>query len=306
MAKNKIWLFLLIAVVIYLILGIYADLDKLIVSIANFKWPYLLLMIILTTSSYFIRFIKWNFFLKKADVNISLKPNIFVFFSGMAMIITPAKLGEVWKGWLLKEIEGEPLAKTIPVVIMDRFTDIVSLLILSFAGIIYYQEGGYLLIIFTILFLIFLISMKSDFISRKIIKLLENRAGKYSKDITQTHATFITLMETKTMIGMSILGILAWFFECLGLFVVVLGFNEQISIIISTFIFSFSSLVGAISMIPGGLGVAEVTISGLLELFGLSTSSAIGTAIIIRLGTLWYGAILGFIVYLIFRNKFKK
>jgi uncharacterized protein (TIRG00374 family) len=62
--------------------------------------------------------------------------------------------------------------------------------------------------------------------------------------------------------------------------------------------------VGAVSLIPGGLGVAEATLSGLLVIFGFSSSIAVGAALIIRLGTLWYGAILGFLIYSIFKKKF--
>jgi uncharacterized membrane protein YbhN (UPF0104 family) len=52
-------------------------------------------------------------------------------------------------------------------------------------------------------------------------------------------------------------------------------------------------------MFPGGLGVAEATLSGILMYFGLGSSIAVGAALIIRLGTLWYGAILGFVVYIL-------
>jgi uncharacterized membrane protein YbhN (UPF0104 family) len=49
-------------------------------------------------------------------------------------------------------------------------------------------------------------------------------------------------------------------------------------------------------MIPGGLGVAEATIFGLLQFFGISQSISVGIAIIVRIGTLWFGALLGLTV----------
>ncbi len=56
-------------------------------------------------------------------------------------------------------------------------------------------------------------------------------------------------------------------------------------------------------MLPGGLGVAEATITGLLQAFGLSQSISVGAAMIVRLGTLWYGAALGLSIYLMFNRK---
>lgn len=306
MAKNKVWLIIIFAVAIYLIMGIYADFGNLISAIEHFNWIFFVLMIILTTIAYFIRFIKWNFFLKSIDVHLNLKDNLFVFFSGLGMIITPAKVGEIWKGWLIKDINGTSLSKTVPVVIIDRVTDLIGLIILSALGILYYKEGSYILIILILLFIGFFVAIKSNIISGKIISILEKRAGKYSKDIKTMHKTFEELMNPKNMTLMSFLSAFAWFFECLAFFFVIMGFGESLSVLISTFIFSFASLAGAVSMIPGGLGVAEATFSGLLQYFGLTATISVGAAIIIRFGTLWYGAILGFLVYFLFNKKIIK
>lgn len=301
--KNKVWLIILFAMVIYLLMGIYADFGDLLSAIGHFNWIFFIVMILLTTVAYFIRFLKWNFFLKSAGVHLNLKDNLFVFFSGLGMIITPAKVGEIWKGWLIKDINGESLSKTVPVVIIDRVTDLIGLILLSALGILYYKEGSYILIILMLLFILFFVAIKSKNISCRIIKILENRADKYSKDIKTMHTTFEELMNPKNISLMSFLSAFAWFFECLALFFVIIGFGDYLSVLISTFAFSFASLAGAVSMIPGGLGVAEATFSGLLQYFGLTTVISVGAAIIIRFGTLWYGAILGFFVYLIFNKR---
>lgn len=303
MEKNKIWLVIIFAVIVYLLMGIYADWRTLISAVKSFKWIYFPLMIILTTIAYFIRFYKWNFFLKTVAVNLKIKDNLFVFFSGLGMIITPAKVGEIWKGWLIKDINGENLSKTVPVVVVDRFTDLIGLIILSLLGILYYKEGVYILITIFFIFAGFFAAVRSKWISNKIISLLEKRAGKYSKDIKTMHQTFEKTMAPKRLVFMSFISTFAWFFECLALYYVITGFSQSINIILSTFVFSFASLAGAVSMIPGGIGVAEGTIAGLLQYFGLNPAVSIGAAIIIRFGTLWYGAILGFTVYLLFKKR---
>lgn len=306
MAKGKIWITLLLAVAVYLVMCIYADIDKLVLAFESFQWIYLILLIILTTLGYFIRYVKWNYFLNNIGVHLKNRDNLFVFFSGLSMIITPAKMGEIWKGWLIKEINGEKLSKTIPVVIIDRVTDLLALIILSLTGIFYYEKGSYLLIIILLLFAAFFLVIKSKFISEKIIFFMEKRAGKYSSDVLEMHRTFEETMDPKTLMVTTILAVSAWFCECLGLYFVIVGFSQYLTPTISTFVFSFSSLVGAASMIPGGLGVAEATISGLLQFFGLTSTVSVGVAMIVRLGTLWYGVILGLVVYLIFKRKIIK
>jgi uncharacterized protein (TIRG00374 family) len=285
-------------------MGVYANFGNLLLALEKFNWIYLPLMIILVTLAYFVRFIKWNFFLRNVDVYLPLKQNLFVFFSGLSMTITPAKAGEIWKGWLIREINGENLSNTVPVVIVDRVTDVIGLIILSLTGILYYKSGIYVLLILVILFAAFIIAIKSETISNRLISILETRAGRYSGDIKDMHETFKRSLASKYLVGMSLLAVVAWFLECLSIFFVIQGFGQSISLVLSVFLYSFASIVGAVSLIPGGLGVAEATLSGLLVIFGFSSSIAVGAALIIRLGTLWYGAILGFLIYSIFKRKF--
>ncbi len=306
MEKISFWLIILFAVIVYLLMGIYANFGDLLASLEKFNWIFLPVMLILVTAGYFVRFIKWNFFLKNVDVHLPLKENLFVFFSGLSMIITPGKAGEIWKGWLIKEINGESLSKTIPVVIVDRITDVIGLIILSLLGIFYYKSGVNVLLLLVILFGAFIVAIKSEKISHRLISILERRAGKYSGDIKDMHQTFQKSLNWKYLVGMSIISVIAWFLECIAIFFVIYGFGESIGIILSTFVFSFASLAGAISLIPGGLGVAEATLSGLLVVFGLSSSIAVGAALIMRFGTLWYGAILGFLVYVLFNKRILK
>ncbi|WP_370576017.1 YbhN family protein [Methanomethylovorans sp.] len=303
MPKNKTILIIFFALAVYVTMGIYADISKLTVAMQSFHWPYFILLLLFTSIGYFFRYLKWDIFLKKAGVHLSFKQNFFVFLSGLSMIVTPGKLGEVWKGWLIKDISGDDLNKTVPVVIMDRVTDVLSLVILSAFGILSYKEGIYLLAVLLLMILAFYISVTSKRISEKVIGVIEKKARKYSGNIKDMHGTFQKLMEPKIFISLSLLNVLAWFSECLGFYFVVIGFDKSLSIPLSTFIFSFASLAGGVSMIPGGIGLAEVTITGFLQHYGFSPAIAIGAALVVRLGSFWYGVVLGLAVYLLFRKK---
>ncbi len=306
MGKNKFWLIIIFAVVVYVVLGIYADFNKLLSALESFNWIFLPVLLALTTLGYFIRFIRWNFFLKAVGVNLKLRDNLYVYLSGLSMTITPAKAGEIWKGWLIKEINGENLSKTIPVVISDRLTDVLALVFLSLLGVIYYKQGAYVILIILLLFAAFVLAIRSKTISDKLINILEKRAGKYSGDVRSMNESFQKTLNFKNLTITTILGLIAWFMECSALYLTIYAFNQHLDIVISTFIFSFASLVGAVSMIPGGLGIAEATLSGLLQFFGLTATIAVGTAIIIRFTTFWYGALLGLAVYLLGKSKIIK
>lgn len=306
MEKNRFWLVLIFAVVVYVVLGVYADLGDLLTALESFDWTFILLLLGLTTIGYLIRFIRWDYFLRGVGVNLDLRDNLFVYISGLSMTITPAKAGEIWKGWLIREINGESLSKTVPVVISDRLTDILALVFLSLLGILYYRQGAYIIIAILILFAGFVLAVRSEAISNLLIRVLEKRAGKYSKDVESMHETFKETLTPKKLVVTTILGLMAWFMECLALYLAVIAFGDHLGIVVSTFTFSFASLAGALSMIPGGLGVAEATLSGLLQFFGLTATISVGVAIIIRFATLWYGTFLGLIVYLLGKSRIIK
>jgi uncharacterized protein (TIRG00374 family) len=303
MSKKKLVLIIALAIGVYIAMGIYADFSRLVQVIAEFEWIYLVALLGLTTTGYLLRYLKWDLFLKKAGVVLPAKQNLFVFFSGLAMIVTPGKIGEVWKGWLIRDISGDGLSKTVPVVILDRITDILSLILLSAVGILSYREGLPLLVVLLVLIGGFYVAIRSEPLSMRMLAVLERHAGKYAPDARAMHTTFEQVMEPATLLGLSALNALAWFCECLGLYIVVIGFHEQISVTLATFIFSFASLAGGVSMIPGGIGLAEATITGFLQVYGLGAASAIGIALVVRFGTLWYGVILGSVVYLAFRRR---
>jgi uncharacterized protein (TIRG00374 family) len=61
------------------------------------------------------------------------------------------------------------------------------------------------------------------------------------------------------------------------------------------FIFGFSMLVGALPLFPGGIGGAEGTMIGLFALMGVPLGTAIAATAVIRMLTLGFAVVLGFL-----------
>ena len=56
------------------------------------------------------------------------------------MSITPGKVGEVLRSMLLKASDGVPFTRTAPIVVADRLTDLVALVLLSLVGLMEHGE----------------------------------------------------------------------------------------------------------------------------------------------------------------------
>jgi uncharacterized protein (TIRG00374 family) len=101
-------------------------------------------------------------------------------------------------------------------------------------------------------------------------------------------------MGLRLLLGASLLGLIAWFFECLAFQMVFKGLGLEISLFKATFIYAFSTLAGALSMLPGGIGAAEGSMAGLLLMVEIPKAKATTATIIIRVCTVWFAVILGY------------
>ena len=72
---------------------------------------------------------------------------------------------------------------------------------------------------------------------------------------------------------------------------------------IAVFVLAFSTVIGAVSALPGGLGAAEASIAGMLTLLvGITKDTAAAATLLIRFATLWFAVALGLAVWAAFRR----
>jgi uncharacterized protein (TIRG00374 family) len=67
---------------------------------------------------------------------------------------------------------------------------------------------------------------------------------------------------------------------------------------LAVFILAFSTIIGSVTALPGGIGAAEASIGGMLVfLAGLDPAQAAAATLLIRLATLWFGVALGLVTW---------
>jgi uncharacterized membrane protein YbhN (UPF0104 family) len=76
----------------------------------------------------------------------------------------------------------------------------------------------------------------------------------------------------------------------------------------AAFILPIATLVAAVSLLPGGLLVAEAGITGLtLELFdGMDKSTATVATLVVRIATLWFGVVLGLFMFAVLARRLSR
>jgi len=305
MLRKNLWQFVVLGLAVALALSIYADFGSVIVALRAFDWWLLPLVLGLTLGNQALRFVKWEYLLRKADVQLPLKTSFKIFGSGLIMIMTPGKLGEVWKSWLVRDYDATPISTTMPVVFTERLTDLIGVVFISLVGVFTFNRSPIVLVVLIFIFLGGLSFILYEPAFFRVLELSE------MVPILNRHAdTLRTLYQnSKALLGPKPLGvttalsIMSWGLECIGMWVVLGGLGSDINLLAAAFVFATSSILGALSLLPGGLGVTEGSMTGMLLAFGADAATAASATVIIRATTLWFVAGLALLVYLSYRRN---
>jgi uncharacterized protein (TIRG00374 family) len=287
---------------------IYVDYEKVISSFTNFNWYLLPLLLLLSFGNYVSRFFKWEYYLKIIDVKLHKLDSLSIFMSGLIMSVTPGKMGELLKSYLVKQVNGTSISKTAPIVFAERATDFLSLTIMALTGAYFYDYGKNIIIIIGLIILTGLIIISNKKLFYKIISLFSNISfiSKHILKISTAYESSSKLLSITPLLLMTLLSIVSWGFECFGYYLILTNFDIEIDLLWAFFSYSFATIVGALSMLPGGLGVTEGSLTLMLVQKGLSEHSAFAATFIVRAVTLWFAVLVGAISVLFYQKRFGK
>ena len=303
--RKRLLLSILFGLGIFIGLAIYADVGTVTEAFAEFRWTLVPAILALTLLNYLLRFYKWDYYLKKIGIKLKARDSLAIFLSGLTMSVTPAKLGEVFKSYLLKRLHGTEVSRSVPVVFAERITDVLGLLILAAISSSAFQYGKEVLIVVLAFLVALIVAIQSRKICNKLLEISKAipLIGKLSDSLARAYESAYTLFSLRVLVVAIIISVISWGFECLAMYFVLRGFGTNVSVLLSTFVFSFSSLAGAVSMVPGGLGIAEGSFVGLLILAGVTRGIAASATVLIRFCTLWFGVIVGLITTFVIRER---
>ena len=306
--KKKILLSLIIAGIVYLSFTIYADYNKLILAFSNFNWLLLPFLLILSFLNYFTRFFKWSYYLSIIKIRIKKFDSLSIFMSGLIMSVTPGKIGELLKSYLVKEVTGDPVSKTAPIIFAERITDFLSLLLIAIIGAYTFDYGLKIALSISVFFVLLIFIISSKKISIRIINYLE-RISFLKKHLTNVHKAYESsyqLLRPLPLVLMTFISLVSWGFECLGYHLILLNFGIDFGLFWASFSYAFATIVGAVSMLPGGLGITEGSLTYLLIYKGVVNNVAVATTFIVRVVTLWFAVFVGIVSVTFYQKRFGK
>jgi uncharacterized protein (TIRG00374 family) len=294
---------------VFLGLVLVGDFRQVSSRVYTFHWQFFPIVLGLTLFNYCLRFVKWHYYLSQIGAgSIGVGESARLFVAGFPLAVTPGKIGEALKGLWINQVSGVPIARGVAVVVAERISDGLAVLLLSTLGVIAYPRywPAFASILAVLLGIVVISQIRP--LAEALLRIGE-RLPVINRIIHSLHefyeGSYTLFRPIPTMLSVS-LGTISWLGEGIGLYVILIGLGiapgwQTLSIAI--FALSFSIVIGAASTLPGGLGAAEASIAGMLVLLlGVDKDSAAAATLLIRFATLWFGVGLGLIVWLFSRK----
>ncbi len=321
--RNKILGSVAFAVLVYaLFLGLN-DYGKLSKVLATFTWSLIPVILFFSAFNYTLRFLKWHFYLHVVGVRgIRWPDSLLIFLSGFSMTITPGKAGEWLKSLMVKQLTGTPIATTAPIILAERMTDGLAMLLLAGAGLFLFDNP--LVRWFMIAVIIGAVVVTALIQNRRFAGWAAGRLRRISflsgrvDGLRAFYLSTYQLLRLQNLALAVALGFVSWSGECIALFLILNGMGIPMSwqlLVLSSFAMGTSTLVGSVLLLPGGLGATEGSIEGLLTLFGrppslptgiITPTVATAATLLIRFATLWFGVAVGFVALALAQARFGK
>jgi uncharacterized membrane protein YbhN (UPF0104 family) len=177
--------------------------------------------------------------------------------------------------------------------VSERSLDVIIVFFLSTYFVVEHVSHGFVFLSSCMLLLPFVFAPLFNF----ILRMAKRRVW---LDLV---SMLLPLWRSTLVLRSLVFTLFAWLAQGLILYLLLQEFGANVSLMIAISIYCLSLLVGAASMIPGGLGVTEAGMIWLLTRVGVEADIAIMAALTARMLTLWPAMFIGIASALVLKKS---
>ena len=266
---------------------------------------FLLLAFIAYYATFPLRGFRWRYVLARSGLPVRFRDATeILFLSWFVNCLVPAKLGDIYRAYLLRGNYGASISRTVGTVFIERVADIIIIAALalsagywSFRGRSRPEIDTLFIIGFVIAIGLVLLLAGLRIFGGQIGRRLPVRIGELWTRFQEGSTDALTARSVPVILGLTV-GI--WLLEGARLYFVIraLALPEVgLGISASVFVALAAALLTAIPLTPAGFGFVEAGIVGVLFLYGVSQEPAAAVALVDRGLTIVTVIILGGILY---------
>jgi len=323
---RRLLLGVLFGVAVYAAILIWADLGTVLATLRKLPLWVLPACCALSLANYAVRFWKWKRYCELLGIAIPTGTSFLISLSGLAMSVTPGKMGEVFKSWLVRKVTGVRVHESAPIVVAERFTDLLGYLILvAIGGLNTAPEYAWMFWAMLGVCAVALVLAGSQRFAAMSVAAIA-RAPLVSRLAPRVEVAFKStriLLAPREVLMPTLVSVLGWGLECTGFWIIANAVvSDSTPFLYAVFAFAFSAVAGAVAIVaPGGLLITEGLLGTLLRpryqpvlerTLGLigdaareaARAHAAGAVLVARLCTLWFAVLVGFVATALFTRRF--
>jgi uncharacterized protein (TIRG00374 family) len=284
-----------------------------------------------------LRYCQWRYFLGVLEVRtvrgLGIRPipsldktmiicerdSAVLWLSGLALGISPGKLGELLKALVLKRLTGLDFSRGAPVVFVERLAASIAIIPLTTITLLLtrdtFDTGGVslsyiraVLVGVTIVLISGMVLFQNRPLALRVLDRIKHWPGlrQMQGALYNLYTSGYELLKLHHLIPATLLSASGYTCDCIGFFLLLRGLGVEGGWRLlgqASFIMGFSVIVASISTLPGGAGGRELTMGSLLtSVIGLTKTDAGTATFLISLFQVWLGVLMGLVTIAVFRN----
>jgi uncharacterized protein (TIRG00374 family) len=294
---------LLFALVVSVAITLYADVGDVGAALRHFDERWLLAATPLALAAHAVRGLRWHYYLALVSEPGELPPPLrsaAIYAAGVAMQVTPGRVGEWVKSYYVQRDGGASAARTAPIVLAERVTDILGLVLLAASGLFVYRTAFPVVAASALLAFGLLAMLRSPALARWVSGVIEHiplirRLAPHAEEFAGASDVLLTW---RPLLLASAIAFASWVAEALAYWCILRGLGvdaTSTTLFQAAFVWPVATLAGGLLLTPGGLGVAEGGLVALANTLveGVTRGTATAAALVTRAATLWLPTAIG-------------
>lgn len=271
---------------------------------------------VFASASFGLRTVRWHTFLRAAGIYVGWPTSLRTQLVGFALTMTPVKVGELYKAYLIERATRAPGGRTAPIVIFEKMMDGVafsSLALVAGATLIlteadFLQPGSSPADSFTLAAR----SLLAIVVAASVVGLVLRALGRSRTEralsgllvrlpfgaravgvISSAMQGGADVLRPRLLLQNMAVTLAARTCDGLAMWCVAAALGLSLTPLAGVFVLNSSGALGGLSMLPGGIGVVEAGMSLVLVGFGAPASQALIATLLARLFCFWAWVVVG-------------
>jgi uncharacterized protein (TIRG00374 family) len=290
----------------YLMLMLFIDISGESITDLQKILKFLPLMMMVAYGTFLLRYIRWYWLLSSANYPVPFFQGFSFYLSGFALTTSPGKLGELIRIRYFQRVNVPP-SIVISAFFYERIFDLLVVLALGLLAFFTFDFFPFVAtVVISIVVCVLFLSKKPHCL--KIINCFLRRLGmrrvaRIGRVLIKGVSGIHLWLRPKTVLISLGLGLLAWLLLSFCFVWLLNLLNINLDFMVAMSVYPIAMLVGAISMVPGGIGSTETAVVLQLSHYGIPMVVAGIAAIAIRITTIWFAMFCGVISVIILETK---